>query len=64
MESKYTLKAGDIEFELNGYQSPRGLRNRDKRPTMVKVEVKENFDLVGLKKHIDYLITLSCAMEE
>ncbi|NLF44093.1 MAG: hypothetical protein GX587_15480 [Bacteroidales bacterium] len=63
MASKYTLKAGSREFELHGYQSPRGLRNNDKRPTRVKVEVREDFDLVGLKKHIDYLIILSCEME-
>jgi hypothetical protein len=63
MSSKFTLQAGDKTFELNGYQSPRGLRNGSQRPTKVTLEVKEEFDLSGLRKHIDYLMTLSMAME-
>jgi len=62
MAQKFILRAGDREFDLNGYQSPRGLRNKDKRPDKVKIEVNEEFDSVGLRRHIDYLIILSNAM--
>lgn len=63
MASKFILIAGSKEFELIDKQSPRGLRNKDKRPTVIELDVKERLDLAGLKKHIDYLITLSMAME-
>lgn len=63
MSSKYTLIAGNKQFELSEHQSPRGLRNGTKRPSIVKIDVKEEFDYIGLKKHIDYLTTVLCAMD-
>lgn len=61
--SKITLTAGDKQFELYGYQSPRGLRNDDKRPSIIDIEVKERFDVVGFKKYIKYLTDISFSME-
>lgn len=63
MASKFTLIAGDKQFELKTGQSPRGLRNKEKRPDKVIIESKETFNLVQLKKYIDYLITITDVME-
>lgn len=64
MASKFTLIAGEEQFELCLGQSPRGLRNKEKRPDKVIIESNECFDLVQLRKYIDYLQTLSCALED
>lgn len=62
MASKFTLVAGDRQFELSAYQSPRGLRNKDKRPDKVVIESQEVLDLVQLRKHIKYLNDIANAM--
>ncbi len=64
MENKFTLIAGTKSFELKLGQSPRGLRNEDKRPYKVIIETKGCFDLIQLLKYIDYLQTLSSAIED
>lgn len=60
--SKFTLIAGDKEFELRLGQSPRGLRNKDKRPSEVIIESKERFNALGLARYIEYLQELSNAL--
>ena len=60
---KFTLMIGFHPIKLEGYQSPRGTRREDKRPTSVKVEINEEFDLEGLNKLIGYLHELSTCME-
>lgn len=64
MASEFTLIAGDKQFKLDSFQSPRGLRDKEKRPNKVIIESKEVFDLVQLRRYIDYLQTLSCVMDE
>ena len=63
MASKFTLIAGGKQFEIKLGQSPRGLRNKEKRPDKVIIESNERFNLVQLKKYIDHLITITDVME-
>ena len=63
MKTKYTLKAGDKDFELLENQSPRGLRNGTLRPASVKMEIAETFNYSQLLKHIEYLKQIALSLE-
>lgn len=64
MASTFTLIAGDKQFKLALFQSPRGLRNKEKRPSVVIIESNERFDSLRLKKYIEYLQTILVSMEQ
>lgn len=63
MASKFVLIAGDNQFECGAFQSPKGLRNDDKRPDKIIIESNEVLDLIQLRRYINYLNTLANAME-
>lgn len=62
-ECKLTLKADSREFELNAFQSPRGLRDRDKRPHVVTIDCYQEFNQKQLLRFASYLQDIAFAME-
>lgn len=56
--NKYTLIAGDRRFDLSEDQSPRGLRNKEKRPETVIIDCYMELDALKLAKHIKFLETI------
>ncbi len=59
-----TLKAGNKQFNIKPYQSPRGLRHEVKRPDKRTIDCYLDFDSVGLVKFIGYLQVIACSMEK
>jgi hypothetical protein len=64
MSSIFLFKTGNETQELRAYQSPRGLRIEGKRPNTIQIESKEEFDLVGFLRYIEYLKELSLSMSD
>lgn len=61
---KFILETQNKKFELYGYASPRGLRENDKRPHKITIQVIKSMEIIELKKHIDYLIELYQSMNQ
>ena len=61
---EFTLKAENGEqFELQAFQSPRGLRSEDgKRPSIIQIDCYQEFNQRELFRFIEYLQDLGCAM--
>lgn len=59
MGCKLTLKAGEREFGLVPFQSPRGLRCGDKQPDLVTIDCYQQFNQVQLLRFVEYLQTIS-----
>lgn len=60
---EFTFKEGGKSERLKAYQSPRGLRFEDKRPSIIVVDCYQEFSIVEFLKYIQYLQTLAFAME-
>lgn len=60
---KLTLKAGDREFGLVPFQSPRGLRHENKRPDVLVMNCYQEFSQVDLFRFIEYLQDVACSMQ-
>ena len=63
-QSIFTLICPNKSFQLKNYESPRGLRCNSQRPATIKIEMKRTYSFQELCKHIDYLMDLSCTMEQ
>ena len=63
MNTEYTLTAAGKSFKLKENESPRGLRNGDRRPDELWIYTDQGFNRIQLLKHIHYLNELAKAME-
>ena len=61
-ECELILKAGNREFKLDVFQSPKGLRDRDKRPDTVMIDCHQEYNQVQLLRFAAYLQDVARSM--